>query len=125
MNIHSFLADGDQQSNKYKIVLNITSKFQAQRKNDSGESVLGDRYLRSCALKSAQQGDYTEAIATLTQLISRHPHNAIDYNNRGLIISKVVKGKKRLTTIIPPSSLIPIWLVLIIIGQITTRLVEN
>ncbi|MEH1907629.1 MAG: tetratricopeptide repeat protein [Nostoc sp.] len=85
MNIHSFLADDDQQSKQDKYVLNSISKAQEHRKNDRSKSTLGDSYLRSFALRLAQQGDYTEAIATLTQLISRHPHNAVDYNNRGLI----------------------------------------
>ncbi|MBG1241108.1 tetratricopeptide repeat protein [Nostoc sp. NZL] len=85
MNIHSFLADGDQQNNQSKYVLTSTNKLPKQRINDTSASTLGDSYLRSCALRLAQQGDYTEAIATLTQLISRHPHNAVDYNNRGLI----------------------------------------
>ncbi|HYX14027.1 MAG TPA: tetratricopeptide repeat protein [Nostoc sp.] len=97
MNIHSFLADGDQQLSKCKIVSNITYKTHAQRKNDGGKSILGDRYLRSCALSSAQQGDYTEAIALLSQLISRHPHNAIDYNNRGLIYFQSGKRQKALS----------------------------
>ncbi|MEH1874083.1 tetratricopeptide repeat protein [Nostoc sp.] len=96
MNIHSFLADGDQQSSKCKIVLNITLEAQAERKNDTGKSVLGDRSLRSCALRSAQQGDYTEAIALLGQLISRHPDNAIDYNNRGLIYFQSGERQKAL-----------------------------
>ncbi|MFW9259929.1 tetratricopeptide repeat protein [Nostoc sp. CALU 546] len=85
MNIHSFLADDDQQNKKYNYVVNSTNQVQDERKNDRSESTLGDSYFRSCALRLAQQGDYTEAIALLTQLIFRHPHNAIDYNNRGLI----------------------------------------
>ncbi len=85
MNIHSFLADDDQHSKQYKYVLNSTNKVQEQRKNDRSASTFGNSYLRSFALKSAQKGDYTEAIALLSQLISRHPHNAVDYNNRGLI----------------------------------------
>ena len=97
MNIHSFLADGYQQSNKYNLVPNITRKDQEQRKNDGGKSVLEDSYLRSCALRSAQEGDYTEAIALLSQLISRHPHNAIDYNNRGLIYFQSGKTQKALS----------------------------
>jgi tetratricopeptide (TPR) repeat protein len=47
--------------------------------------MLEERYLRSCALKLAQQGDYTKAIALLSYLIDHHPENAVDYNNRGLI----------------------------------------
>ncbi|YAF96521.1 MAG: tetratricopeptide repeat protein [Nodularia sp. CChRGM 3473] len=85
MNSHSFLASGDQQNNRYKFVSNSTFDAQEHETNSSGESALGDSYLRSCALRSAQQGDFTEAIALLTQLIHRHPQNALDYNNRGLI----------------------------------------
>jgi tetratricopeptide (TPR) repeat protein len=86
MNTHSFLADDDQQNKQYKYVLNNnTNKVQKHRENDRSASTLGNNCLRSFALKSAQQGDYTEAIATLTQLIYRYPHNAVDYNNRGLI----------------------------------------
>ena len=44
-----------------------------------------DKDLRSCALKSAKKGNYRFAIAALNLLIQRHPDNAIDYNNRGLI----------------------------------------
>jgi tetratricopeptide (TPR) repeat protein len=97
MNSHSFLADDDQQSKQYKYVLNSTNKVQKERKNDRSESTLGDNYLRSFALKLAQQGDYTEAIALLTQLISRHPHNAIDYNNRGLIYFQSGERQKALS----------------------------
>ncbi|MBC6433040.1 tetratricopeptide repeat protein [Nostoc sp. HG1] len=97
MNIHSFLADDDQQSNQYKYVLNTTNKLQEQRKSDRSESIFGDSDLRSCALRSAQQGDYTEAIALLTQLICRHPDNAIDYNNRGLIYFQGGETQKALS----------------------------
>ncbi|MEO1376516.1 MAG: tetratricopeptide repeat protein [Cyanobacteria bacterium J06635_10] len=44
-----------------------------------------DKDLRSCALKSAKTGNYRFAIAALSLLIQRHPDNAIDYNNRGLV----------------------------------------
>lgn len=81
MNSHSFLASGDQQNNCYKFVVNNTLQSQEHR----DESALGDGYLRSCALRLAKQGDYTEAIALLSQLIDRHLQNAVDYNNRGLI----------------------------------------
>jgi tetratricopeptide (TPR) repeat protein len=85
MNSHSFLASGEQQNHRYTNVLKTTELSQQRKTNGSGESAFGDGYLRSCALRSAQQGEYTEAIALLSQLINRHPHNAIDYNNRGLI----------------------------------------
>ncbi|MCX7592971.1 MAG: tetratricopeptide repeat protein [Fischerella sp.] len=85
MNSHSFPASGEQQNHRYINVLKTTENVQQQKGNGSGESTCGDSYLRSCALSLAQQGDYAEAIALLSQLINRHPHNAIDYNNRGLI----------------------------------------
>ncbi|MDZ8139711.1 MAG: tetratricopeptide repeat protein [Nostoc sp. DedQUE04] len=96
MNIYSFLADDDQRSNQYKYVLNTTSKLQEQRKSDRSESIFGDSDLRSCALRLAQQKDYTEAIALLSQLIFRHPDNAVDYNNRGLIYFQSGEREKAL-----------------------------
>lgn len=47
--------------------------------------LLPDRCLRSYGKAKAKLGDYSEAIASLSHLIDRHPDNAIDYNNRGLI----------------------------------------
>ncbi|MFN6460891.1 MAG: tetratricopeptide repeat protein [Nostoc sp. DedVER02] len=96
MNIHSLLTDDDQQSKQYKNVLNNISKVQEQRKKDRSTSNLANNHLRSFALKSAQKGDYTEAIALLNQLISRHPDNAVDYNNRGLIYFQSGKTQKAL-----------------------------
>ena len=52
---------------------------------ERGEELVPDACLRSSAWAKAQQGYYTEALTLLSQLINRHPHNAIDYNNRGLI----------------------------------------
>ncbi|WP_414752082.1 tetratricopeptide repeat protein [Anabaena sp. CCY 9910] len=84
MNSHSFLASGDQQNNCYQFI--AKTKLDPQEHGARGdESGFGDGYLRSCALRSAQQGNYREAIALLNQLINRHPDNAVDYNNRGLI----------------------------------------
>ncbi|MEH1801082.1 MAG: tetratricopeptide repeat protein [Nostoc sp.] len=97
MNIHSFLADDDQQSKQYNYVLNNTNKVKEERTSDRNESTFGDSYLRSCALRLAQQGNYTEAIALLNQLISRHPHNAVDYNNRGLIYYQSGERQKALS----------------------------
>lgn len=84
MNTHPFLASGDQHNSCYQFFTKTTLDPQKQEAN-SHESGLGEGYLRSCALKSAQQGNYNEAITLLNQLINRHPHNAVDYNNRGLI----------------------------------------
>jgi tetratricopeptide (TPR) repeat protein len=96
MNIHSFLADDDQQNKQYKYVVNNISKVREQRRNDRSASTLGNNYLRSFALKSAQEGDYTEAIALLSQLIYRQPYNAVDYNNRGLIYFQSGERQKAL-----------------------------
>jgi tetratricopeptide (TPR) repeat protein len=97
MNIHPFLADDNQQSKKYKYVTNTTNKVQERRKSDRSKSALEDSHLRSFALKLAQQGEYTEAIALLSQLIFRHPHNAVDYNNRGLIYFQSGERQKALS----------------------------
>ncbi|MEH1782824.1 MAG: tetratricopeptide repeat protein [Nostoc sp.] len=96
MNIHSFLADDNQQSKQYKYVLYTTNKLQDRGTSDRSESIFGDSDLRSCALRLAQQGNYTEAIALLTQLICRHPDNAVDYNNRGLIYFQSGERQKAL-----------------------------
>ncbi|MBN4001872.1 tetratricopeptide repeat protein [Nostoc sp. LPT] len=96
MNIHSFLADDDQQSKQYKYVLDTTNKVLDRRKRDRSKSNFGDNDLRSFALKLAQQGDYTEAIALLSQLICRNPHNAVNYNNRGLIYFQSGERQKAL-----------------------------
>ncbi|MBD2345403.1 tetratricopeptide repeat protein [Anabaena subtropica] len=85
MNSHPFLASGDQQNNCHQFI--AKTKLDPQEHSDNGDDELGlgDSYLRSCALRSAQQGNYTAAIALLNQLINRHPYNAVDYSNRGLI----------------------------------------
>ncbi|MEB3180525.1 MAG: tetratricopeptide repeat protein [Nostocaceae cyanobacterium] len=59
--------------------------------------VLPDKYVRSCALAKARDGDYTEAIALLSQLIYRSPDNAIDYNNRGLMYFENGESDKALS----------------------------
>lgn len=94
MDIHSFLASGDQQNRRYKSVKDDTFYTQKHEVYSRVESAVEDNYLRSCALESAQQGDYTEAIALLSQLIYRHPQNAVDYNNRGLIYFQSGEAQK-------------------------------
>lgn len=84
MNSHSFLASDDQQNHSYHSVLKATKNLKHQGQGN-GESVSGDSYLRTCALRAAQQGDYMEAIALFNQLILDYPDSAIDYNNRGLV----------------------------------------
>jgi tetratricopeptide (TPR) repeat protein len=62
-----------------------------------GSSVLSDNYIRSCALTKAREGDYSEAIALLSQLIHRYPDNAIDFNNRGLMYFESGEADKALS----------------------------
>ncbi|UYD36234.1 tetratricopeptide repeat protein [Tolypothrix sp. PCC 7601] len=86
MTNNSYLAFGDKENNLYKLVSNNTINSQ--------DLVIEDSYVRSCALKSAQQGDYTKAIALLSHLIRRHPQNAVDYNNRGLVYFQSGEAQK-------------------------------
>ncbi len=85
MNKNSFLASQDPSNHQRTIVERTRCKVQQHPANGKGKSPLSDSYIRSCALEKAQQGYYTEAVALLSLLIDRNPHNAIDYNNRGLI----------------------------------------
>jgi tetratricopeptide (TPR) repeat protein len=85
MNTQTFLASGDEKNHRNPFAPHNTGTLPKQGAKGSHKSALGDSYLRSCALTKAHEGNYTEAIELLSQLINRHPHNAIDYNNRGLI----------------------------------------
>jgi tetratricopeptide (TPR) repeat protein len=96
MKTHPFFEFSQQQIPLYQKVTKSIIKSQEQGVNISGESALGDTYLRSSALRSAQQGNYTEALMLLSQLIHRHPQNAIDYNNRGLIYFQSGETQKAL-----------------------------
>lgn len=84
MNSHTFLASGDEQNHRHPFALHQKTVVE-QGANSSGKSALGDSYLRSSALTKVKEGDYIEAIELFSQLIHRHPQNAIDYNNRGLV----------------------------------------
>ena len=86
MNIHSLKARQDYlKYHRCPADLTTTWKIQPYLTNRKPESVKPDSYLRSCAKSKAQQENYSEAIALLSQLIIRHPDNALDYNNRGLV----------------------------------------
>lgn len=50
--------------------------------------------LRASAHNKVRQGEYVEAIALFTQLISRNPDSANDYNNRGLIYFQIGQTQK-------------------------------
>ncbi|MBR8835888.1 MAG: tetratricopeptide repeat protein [Stigonema ocellatum SAG 48.90 = DSM 106950] len=94
MKSNSFFASSNHQNHSYKEIINNTTESQRYEVSFRSKSARGDSYLRSSALKSAQQGNYTEAIALLSQLIDRHPDNAIDYNNRGLIYFQSGESQK-------------------------------
>ncbi len=53
------------------------------------KKALSDLQLRIIVKQEANQGNYDRAIRFLNQLISRCPHSAIDYNNRGLMYLKI------------------------------------
>ena len=95
MSKHSFLNSGIQ-NNQVSLFDKNNLSPQYARLQDGDELILEERYLRSCALKLAQQGDYTKAIALLSHLIDHHPENAVDYNNRGLIYFQSGDGHKAL-----------------------------
>lgn len=85
MKSQSFFAFGEPQDSQCKSVLKTISIIKKCHPLLEEDLDLADRDLRTCALQYAQKGDYTDAIALLSQLINRHPQNAVDYNNRGLI----------------------------------------
>lgn len=60
------------------------------------DSKPSDQSLRASAHRKAKQGDYLGAITLLTQLITRHPNRAVDYNNRGLIYFQSGQKEKAL-----------------------------
>ena len=46
---------------------------------------ISEQYLRTSVKEKASQGNYAVAISLLDELIALCPHNAADYNNRGLM----------------------------------------
>ncbi|MDJ0845584.1 tetratricopeptide repeat protein [Crocosphaera sp.] len=50
-----------------------------------------DLHLRLMIKQEANQGNYSQAIALLNQLLIRCPQSAIDYNNRGLMYLKIAE----------------------------------
>ncbi|MGB3655335.1 MAG: tetratricopeptide repeat protein [Rivularia sp. (in: cyanobacteria)] len=95
MKIHLFSTFGDKQDNIGKRdAARFTADEHSYEDSNSQLYAYEDKDLRSCALKSAKTGDYLTAIAALNQLIQRHPDNAIDYNNRGLVYFQSGEGQK-------------------------------
>jgi tetratricopeptide (TPR) repeat protein len=86
MKIHLFSTFGDKKNNISKRnAARLTADDFSHDDSNCQLYAYGDKDLRSCASKSAKNGDYKFAIAALNHLIERHPDNAIDYNNRGLV----------------------------------------
>lgn len=64
--------------------------------HQSDYTSLLEESLRRQAKAKAAAGDYSAAIDILTAVIAIHPHNAINYNNRGLIYFKSGQDRKAL-----------------------------
>jgi tetratricopeptide (TPR) repeat protein len=94
MKSYTFFPFGDEQNQRPNLVLQNIDNARQEVTSSYGKPLLEDKYLRSCALNSAEQGDYTEAIDLLSLLIHRHPQNAVDYNNRGLIYFQSGESQK-------------------------------
>ena len=86
MKIKLFSTFGNKQDNigEFKAA-KFTARDHSYEDSNCRLYAYGDKDLRSCALASAKTGDYNLAIAAYNHLIQRHPDNAIDYNNRGLV----------------------------------------
>jgi tetratricopeptide (TPR) repeat protein len=98
MDYYSFLGSRTSKNPLYKVNHKITAYTKTRVKYKSESSItLDEGLLRSCALKLAHEGDYTEAIALLNQLIDTHPQNPADYNNRGLIYFQSGEHQKALS----------------------------
>lgn len=85
MNSNSLKARQDKPKHYRGSTFSPASREAKNRAPKRQQSAVTDGYLRSSASLKAQERDYTGAIALLSQLINRHPDNAIDYNNRGLV----------------------------------------
>jgi tetratricopeptide (TPR) repeat protein len=82
MNRHSLEATADRARQQRCQVVPSNSR---EAKVNLASIAESDSELRRQAQAKAQQGDYAEAISVLSQLIDRHPHDAVNYNNRGLV----------------------------------------
>jgi tetratricopeptide (TPR) repeat protein len=83
MNAIAFLHRQSRKPNRYWIIPPANSRHPQEHSRQW--QTKSSSYLRSLVKAKVKQGDYSGAIAILTQLIKRHPHSAADYNNRGLI----------------------------------------
>jgi tetratricopeptide (TPR) repeat protein len=95
MNAHAFVNQEDQNRQWFPMPRQERRLASVQRISGKGCQP-SDQSLRASAHHKAKRGDYMGAIALLTQLITRHPKHAIDYNNRGLIYFQSGQGEKAL-----------------------------
>jgi tetratricopeptide (TPR) repeat protein len=67
-----------------------TNQFEKSKTNKHPVNSQGLSFqeLRQMASFKVKQGNYTDAIAILTHLLSQNSRSSIDYNNRGLIYFK-------------------------------------
>lgn len=95
MNAHAFVNQEDH--NRQWLPMPRQERRLASVQRISGKGCQpSDQSLRASAHRKAKQGDYMGAIALLTQLITRHPKHAVDYNNRGLIYFQSGQREKAL-----------------------------
>lgn len=87
------IASRIKQNNSREFMNSTTTNALEDGTKRSSELVFDEKYLRSSALKLAQQGQYSKAIALFNQLIDYDSNNAIDFNNRGLIYFQI--GEKQ------------------------------
>ncbi|QLE45918.1 tetratricopeptide repeat protein (plasmid) [Nostoc sp. C052] len=88
------IASRIKQNNSREFVNSTTTNALEDGRKRSSELVFDEKYLRSSALKLAQQGQYSKAIALFSQLIDYNSNNAIDFNNRGLIYFQIGEKQK-------------------------------
>lgn len=88
------IASRIKQKNSREFADSTTTNALEDATKRSSELVFDEKYLRSSALKLAQQGQYRKAIAVFSQLIDYDSNNAIDFNNRGLIYFQIGEKEK-------------------------------
>ena len=88
------IASRIKQNNSREFANSTTTNALEDGTKRSSELVFDEKSLRSSALKLAQQGQYSKAIALFKQLIDYDSNNAIDFNNRGLIYFQIGEKQK-------------------------------
>ncbi|HEY9635196.1 MAG TPA: tetratricopeptide repeat protein [Coleofasciculaceae cyanobacterium] len=96
MNAHSFVNRQDPNRQWSPMPRKNQRRFAPVRLVSGRGSKHSDQSLHAAANRKVKQGDYTGAIALLTQLINRNPADAVSYNNRGLIYFQSGQREKAL-----------------------------